>query len=100
MAKPEQTGLPGIPQPAKREVIDAIEDKCVERDKLAGKRTALSDEIAVHSTEIQDLLVENNLDVYTYEDSNGVLQDVIRETALKKRKSKLNPKKSKKGGDE
>lgn len=99
MARAEQAGLPGIPQPAKRKVIDAVEDKCLERDKLSGKRTAIGDKIAEQTAEIQALLVEYKLEVYTYEDANGVLQDVIRETALKKRKSKLNPKKSKKGDE-
>lgn len=99
MARPEQQGLPGVPQAPKRKIVDAIEDKCLERDKLAGKRTALSDKIAEQSADIQALLVEHKLESYTYEDSNGVLQDVIRETALKKRKSKLNPKKSKKADE-
>jgi hypothetical protein len=95
MAK-EQPGLPGILQAAKRKIIEAIEDKCLERDKLAGKRTAMSDKVAEQWAEIQALLVEHKLEVYTYEDASGVLQDVTRESVLKKRKSKLNPKKAKK----
>lgn len=95
--KQDQEGLPGIPQAPKRKVIDAIEDKCLERDKLAGKRTAISDKIAEMSKEIQNAIAEHKLEVYTYEDANGVLQDVQLETVTKKRKSKLNPKKSKKG---
>lgn len=93
--KGDQEGLPGIPQAPKRKVIDAIEDLCLERDKIAGKRTALSDKIAEMGKEIQDKIAEHKLTVYTYEDANGVLQDVQLEQALKKRKSKLNPKKSK-----
>jgi hypothetical protein len=96
--KPEQLGLDGVPQPPKRKVIDRIEDKCLERDKLAGKRTAIGDKIAELSDEIQKDIDEEKLEVYTYEDANGVLQDVLNERKLKKRKSKLNPKKKK--GDE
>jgi hypothetical protein len=95
MAKQEQAGLPGIPQAPKRRIIEAIEDLCLDRDKLAGKRTALSDKIAEMGKEIQDKLDEHKLEVYTYEDANGVLQDVQNERTLKKRKSKLNPKKGK-----
>jgi hypothetical protein len=95
MAKQEQAGLPGIPQPPKRKVIDAIEDKLLERDKLAGKRTALSDKIAETAKEIDELLVEHKLAVYTYEDSNGILQDWTLGTRGKRVKSKLNPKKNK-----
>lgn len=96
--KADQEGLPGIPQAPKRKVIDAIEDLCLERDKLGGKRTGLSDKISELGEQIQAQLVEHKLEVYTYEDANGVLQDVFNERALKKRKSKLNPKKKK--GDE
>ena len=96
MAKQEQEVLPGVPGPAKRKVIQRIEDKCLERDKLSGKRTALSDKIAELSDDIQKEIDDEKLAVYTYEDANGVLQDVFNERALKKRKSKLNPKKSKK----
>jgi hypothetical protein len=81
MAKQEQAGLPGIPQPPKRKVIDAIEDKLLERDKLAGKRTALSDKIAETAKEIDELL--------------GILQDWTLGTRGKRVKSKLNPKKGK-----
>lgn len=93
--KGDQETLPGVPGPAKRKVIERIEDKCLERDKLAGKRTALSDKIAELSDEIQKDIDDEKLEVYTYEDASGVLQDVFNERALKKRKSKLNPKKSK-----
>jgi hypothetical protein len=97
MAK--QPDLPGIPSATKRKIIDAIETACLERDKLSGKRTRISDDIAIKSDKIQELLVEHKLDLYTFEDDNGVLQDVFRENTLKKRKSKLNPKKSKKGDE-
>lgn len=99
MAKAEQAGLPGIPQAPKRKVIDALEDLCLRRDKLAGKRTAMSDQVAEMGAEIQAKLVELKLELYTYEDDSGVLQDVLAEAKLKKRKSKLNPKKSKKDED-
>lgn len=97
MAK--QIDLAGIPSATKRKIIDAIETACLERDKLSGKRTRISDDIAIKSDKIQELLVEHKLDLYTFEDDNGVLQDVYRENTLKKRKSKLNPKKSKKGDE-
>lgn len=96
MAKAEQIGLPGVPQPPKRKVITALEDLCLKIDKLAGKRTAISDDIHEHNQLRQKMLVEHKLEVYTFEDDSGVLQDVYLETAVKKRKSKLNPKKSKK----
>lgn len=97
MARREQEGLPGIPQATKRKIIDEIEELCLQRDKKAGKRTALSDEIAGLGEQIQAKLKEHKLEVYTYQDDNEVLQDVFREEALKKRKSKLNPKKAKAG---
>lgn len=99
MAKAEQLGLDGVPQAPKRKIIRRIEDKCLERDKLAGRRTAISDEIAELSAKIQEDLTKEEIDLYTYEDDNGVLQDVVSELALKKRKSKLNPKKSKKSDE-
>lgn len=86
--KAEQAGLPGIPQPERRKVIDAIEECFLDRDKLAGKRTAMSVKIAEKWAEGQALLGEHKLDVYVYEDANGVLQEVRREAVLKKRKSK------------
>jgi len=100
MARREQADLPGIPQAPKRKVIDELEDMCLKRDKIAGKRTALSDKVHGISEKIQEKLVELKLETYTYQDDNGVLQDVNRTEKLTKVKSKLNPKKSKKGADE
>lgn len=97
--KQDQEGLPGIPQAPKRKVIDVIEDKLLERDKLAGKRTAISDKIAETAKEIDELLIEHKLTVYTYENADGILQDWTLKTAGKRVKSKLNPKK-KKGAEE
>lgn len=96
---PEQEGLPGIPQPAKREVIDDIEDLCLERDGLSSQRTAVSDEIAALGEQIQAKLVEHKRAVYTFKDASGILQDVFAEPKLKKVKSKLNPKNPKKDGE-
>ena len=93
--KQEQEVLPGVPGPARRKVIDAIESLCLDIDRIAGKRTAISDKIATENQKRQELLREHKLEVYTFEDANGVLQDVQLETVVKKRKSKLNPKKSK-----
>jgi len=98
--KQDQEGLPGIPQPPKRKVIDEIEDICLEIDKMCGKRTAQSDAIAEKVAERKDMIRKHKLEVYTYEDANGVLQDIPLELVTKKRKSKLNPKKSKKGDEE
>lgn len=98
MAKQEQEGLPGIPQPPKRKVIASIENLSLDIDKLIGKRTAMSDKIAEECQRRQAMILENKLEVYTYEDAQGVLQDVQLEQVTKKRKSKLNPKKKK--GDE
>jgi hypothetical protein len=95
MAKQEQEGLPGIPQPPRRKVIADIEELCLAIDKLAGKRTAMSDKIAEEVARRQEMIGDHKLTVYTYEDANGVLQDVQLESVTKKRKSKLNPKKKK-----
>lgn len=97
MAKQDQAGLPGIPQAPKRKIIDELENISLEIDKMCGKRTAQSDAIAEKMAERQEMLVKHKLQVYTFEDDNGVLQDVVLEQTTKKRKSKLNPKKSKKG---
>ena len=93
--KGDQETLPGVPGPAKRKIIDAIEDLCLERDKLCGKRSKVAQEIADKNSEIQKKLAEHRLSLYTYMDANDVLQDVELEEVLKKRKSKLNPKKAK-----
>lgn len=37
---------------------------------------------------IQKLLIERDLDQYTYEDADGVLRTVYRESGLKERKAK------------
>lgn len=96
MARAEQQGLPGVPQAPKRKVIDEIESISLEIDKMSGKRTAQSDAIAEKMAERQAMIAKHKLEVYTYQDADGVLQDVQLETVTKKRKSKLNPKKSKK----
>lgn len=94
----EQEGLPGIPQAAKRTVIRALEDLCIERDRMCGQRTAINDEIGAISDKIQEELVERDLQVYTYQDDSGVLQDVDRVEKLRKKKSANNPKPKGKGG--
>jgi len=99
MAKAEQQGLAGIPQAPKRKVIDEIEEISLEIDKMCGKRTAQSDAIAERVAERQEMIRKHKLSIYTYEDASGVLQDVALEEITKKRKSKLNPKKSKKGDE-
>lgn len=97
--KAEQQGLPGVPQAPKRKIIDELEDISLEIDKLAGKATAASDAKAVKIAERQALIVKHKLTLYTYENGDGVLQDVFLETVTKKRKSKLNQKQEKKGAD-
>lgn len=92
---PEQLGLEGVPQPKKRKVIQEIEDLCLEIDEMCGKRTAISDEIAEKVAERQAMIKAKKLDLYTYQDASGVLQDVFIEEQTKKKKSKLNPKKKK-----
>lgn len=93
--KPEQEALPGIPGPPKRKIIAEIEELSLDIDKDSGKRTALSDRIAVKKEKRQEMLVTHKLDIYTYENADGILQDVMLEMTSRKRKSKLNPKKSK-----
>ena len=103
MARQEQAGLPGIPQPARRKVIEEIEEISLEIDKMCGKRTAMSDAIAEKVAARQEMLLKHKdklptkdgMPVYTYQDANDVLQDVQLENVTKKRKSKLNPKKKK-----
>lgn len=98
MAKAEQLGLEGVPQPPKRKIIDEIENISLAIDKMCGKRTAMSDAIAEKVGERQEMIRSHKLERYTYEDASGILQDVDLEQVTKKRKSKLNPKKKK--GDE
>lgn len=95
MAKPDQIGLPNIPQAAKRKVVDEIENLCLDRDKQSKKRTAISDKVAELGAQIQAALLEHKIPLYTFEDSDGILQDVFAEPQLKRRKSKLNPRKKK-----
>lgn len=97
--KGDQEVLPGVPGPPKRKIIDELEDISLEIDKMSGKRTAQSDAIAEKMAERQELIAKHKLEVYTYQDANGVLQDVYLETVSKKRKSKLNPKPKKKGDE-
>lgn len=98
--KGDQESLPGVPGPTKRKVIDEIEDISIEIDKMCGKRTAQSDAIAEKIAERQDMLKKHKIELYTYQDADGILQDVTLESTTKKRKSKLNPKKAKKAGGE
>jgi len=105
--KGDQEGLPGIPQQPKRKIIEEIEEISLEIDKMAGKRTAMSDAIAEKVAERQAMLLKHKdklptkdgMPVYTYQDANDVLQDVQLENVTKKRKSKLNPKKAKEAGE-
>lgn len=94
----KQEGLPDIPQAPKRKIIPRIEKKCLERDRLAGERTAIGDQIKEIDVNIQKDIDDEKLDLYTYKDAKGVLQDVLNERKLKKRKSSMNPKPKK--GDE
>lgn len=96
----DQEALPGIPAPAKRQIIQRIEKKCLERDRLAGERTAITVQINDLFAEIQKDIAKENLPLYTYKDANGVLQDIVRVDAVKKRKSKDNPKGNKKASAE
>jgi hypothetical protein len=96
----EQEALPGIPAPPKRKVIEEIEDISLEIDKMAGKRTAMSDAIAEKVDERREMLRKHKLGIYTYEDEKGILRDVVLEDRTRTVKSKLNPAKSKKGSDE
>ncbi len=84
MAKQEQATLPGVPGPAKRKVIIALEELAETLDKQTGKRTKIGQDINETMTAIQAALVEHNIMVYPYEDSEGV----ERELAVKKRKAK------------
>lgn len=99
MAKAEQQGLAGIPQAPKRKVIQALEQIGLDDDKLAGKITKLSDERAELRAAANEKLTELGLELYTYERADGVLYDLINTSVLRKKKSKLNPKKTKKGDE-
>lgn len=95
--KQEQEVLPGVPGPAKRKVIDALEELGRADDKLAAKITKLNDERAELRDTANQELTKRGLELYTYERTDGVLYDLINTSVLRKKKSKLNPKKAKKG---
>lgn len=96
----EQEALPGIPAPPKRKIVGEIEDISLEIDKMRGKRTAMSDSIAEKVDERKEMLRKHKLGIYTYEDENGILRDIVLEDRTRTVKSKLNPAKPKKDGDE
>jgi hypothetical protein len=85
---PKQLGLSGVPQPEARKIIEVIEDACLERKKECGKRSKIAQRIHDMGDGIQKLLIERDLDSYTYEDADGVLRTVYRESGLKERKAK------------
>lgn len=88
----QQLGLAGVPQPEARKIIEVIEDACLERKKECGKRSKIAQRIHDMGDGIQKLLIERDLDQYTdqytYEDADGVLRTVYRESGLKERKAK------------
>lgn len=84
----KQEGLPGIPQQEARKIIEEVEDVCLDIDKERGKRTKINQRIADMGDALQVKLIERELDQYTYEDADGVLQTVYRENVLRKRKAK------------
>jgi len=92
-AEAEQLGLEGVPQPPKRKIIKALEEIGLEDDELAAKITALNDERAELRDKANKKLTELNLESYTYKRADGVLYDLINTSVLRKKKSKLNPKK-------
>lgn len=101
--KQEQEGLPGIPQPPKRKTIAEMEEFGLADDKLAAKITKLNDERAENREAAIAKMKELGIAIYTFERADGVLEDLVIEDALRKRKSALNPKKEKaakkKGGE-
>lgn len=88
MAKRDQLGLPNVPQPEARKIIEVIEDACLERKKECGKRTKIGQRIHDISDGIQKLLIEHDLESYTYEAPDEILRTVYRESGLKERKAK------------
>lgn len=98
MAKPEaeQLGLDGVPQAPKRKIIKALEQMGLDDDDLAAKITALNDERAELRAKANEKMTELQLESYTYKRADGVLMDLINTLVLRKKKSKLNPKKAKK----
>lgn len=97
--KAEQLGLEGVPQPAKRKVIKALEQLGLDDDDLASKITVLNDERAELRATANAKLTELGLELYTYERADGVLYDLINTSVLRKKKSKLNPKKARASAD-
>lgn len=95
--KQEQEGLPGIPQAPKRKIIAVMEEFGLTDDKLAAKITKLNDERAENRQAAIAKMKELGLPIYTFERADGVLEDLVIEDALRKRKSALNPKKEKPG---
>lgn len=84
----QQLGLAGVPQSEARKIIEVIEDACLERKKECGKRSKIAQRIHDMGDAIQKLLIERDLDSYTYEDADEVLRTVYRESGLKERKAK------------
>jgi hypothetical protein len=101
MAK-KQTELPGTrrdDEPEPQKPIRALDDACEALEKARGKATRAGQAVIEAKKAAQAVMLEHKIAEYEYESSDGVLQDVFRENTLKKRKSKLNPKKSKKGDE-
>ena len=94
--KAEQLGLEGVPQAPKRKVIAAMEAFGLEDDKLAAKITKLNDDRAENREAAIAKMLELGIKIYTFERADGVLEDLVIEDALRKRKSASNPKKPKK----
>lgn len=97
MATPEaeQLGLDGVPQAPKRKIIKALEQIGLDDDELAAKITVLNDERAELRDKANKKLTELELERYTYKRADGVLYDLFNTSVLRKKKSKLNPKKKK-----
>lgn len=93
--KDDQEGLPGIPQAPKRKTIAAMEEFGLADDKLAAKITKLNDERAENRAAAIEKMRELGIKIYTFERADGVFEDLVIEDALRKRRSKLNPKKTK-----
>lgn len=91
----QQLGLDGVPQAPRRKVIAAMEEFGLTDDKLAAKITKLNDDRAENRAAAIAKMLELGIKIYTFERADGVLEDLVVEDALRKRKSALNPKKEK-----
>lgn len=74
-AEPPGTRRPDEPEPPKP--IKALDDACEALEKARGKATRAGQAVVEAKKAAQALLTEHGLQVYEYEDPNGVLKKLF-----------------------